>query len=71
MTTENTLKIINSFHSDLKIAKELVYDKCGFNLTDPKLNTESLEYGACSFALNGLTIQHRVLKLHRQKLDSL
>ena len=63
MTTENTLKIINSFHSDLKIAKELVYDKCGFNLTDPKLNTESLEYGACSFALNGLIIQHRVSKI--------
>jgi hypothetical protein len=67
------------YRIDLKIAKELVYDKCGFNLTDPKLNTESLEYGACSFALNGLTIQHRVsksgkiieLKLHRQKLDSL
>lgn len=63
MTTENTLTIINSLHIDLKIAKELVYDKCGFNLTDPKLNTESLEYGACSFVLNGLTIQYRVSKI--------
>ena len=63
MTTENTLTIINSFHSDLKIAKELVYDKCCFNLTDPKLNAESLEYGACSFVLNCLTIQHRVSKI--------
>jgi len=63
MTIENTLTIINSFHIDLKIAKELVYDKCGFNLTDPKLNVESVEYGACSFVLNGSTIEHRVSKI--------
>ncbi len=63
MTTESTLTIINSFHSDLKVVKELVYDKCGFDLTDPKLNSESAEYGACSFGLNGKTIQHRVSKI--------
>lgn len=63
MTTENTLTIINSLHSDLKIAKELVYDNCEFELTDPKLNSESSEYGACSFRLNGNTIEHRVSKI--------
>ena len=63
MTTDNTLTIIITFHSDLIIAKELVYDKCGFDLTDPKLNSESAEYGACSFGLNGKTIQHRVSKI--------
>jgi hypothetical protein len=63
MTTENNLAIINSFHNDLKIAKELVYDKCCFDLTAPKLHTESTEYGACSFRLNGKTIQHRVSKI--------
>ena len=63
MTSENTLTIINSFHSDLKIAKELVYDKCGFDFTDPRLNPESTEYGACSFGLNGKIIQHRVSKI--------
>lgn len=63
MTTENTLTVINSFHADLKIAKELVYDKCGFDFTNPKLSSESLEYGACSFGLNGKTIQHRVSKI--------
>lgn len=63
MATESTLAIINSFHIDLKIAKELVYDKCGFDLTDPKLNTECVEYGACSFGLNGKTIEHRVSKI--------
>ncbi|MHA6728033.1 MepB family protein [Chryseobacterium sp. A301] len=63
MTTKDVLTIINSFHSDLKVAKELVYDNCGFDLTDPKLNPESAEYGACSFVLNGKTIQHRVSKI--------
>ncbi len=63
MTTETTLTTINLFHGDLKIAKELVYDKCGFDLTDLKLNSESVEYGACSFRLNGKAIQHRVSKI--------
>lgn len=63
MTTESTLKIINSFHNDLKIVKEFVYDKCGFDFTNPKWNSESSEYGACSFELNGKTIQHRVSKI--------
>ena len=54
---------IDSFHRDLKIAKELIYDNCGFKLTNPKLNTESVEYGACSFELNGKAIQFRVSKI--------
>ncbi|MES2566807.1 MAG: MepB family protein [Bacteroidota bacterium] len=63
MTTETTLTIINSFHRDLKIAKKLIYDKCGFDFTNPKLNSESAEYGACSFELDGKIIQHRVSKI--------
>lgn len=63
MTTESPLTIINSFHSDLKVAKRLVYDNCGFDLTELKLNLDSVEYGACSFKLNGKRIQHRVSKI--------
>jgi len=63
MTTESNLAIINSFHSYLKIAKELVYDNCGFDLSDPKVDFEGKEYGACSFNLNGKRIQHRVSKI--------
>jgi hypothetical protein len=59
----STLTTIDSLHSDLKIVKELVYDKCGFEMTNPNLNTESIEYGACSFGLNGKKIQHRVSKI--------
>lgn len=67
MTTKSTLTAINLFHSDLKVVKELLYDKFGFHLTDPKLNSESMEYGACSFMLNGKTIQHRVSKITQTK----
>ncbi len=62
------MTIINSFHSDLKIAKELIYDKCSFDITNPKLNSESAEYGACSFDLNRKTIQHRVSKITPTKI---
>ena len=60
--TETTSTIIDTFHDDLKIAKELVYDKCGFDFTNLKLDTESIAYGACSFELNGKTVQYRVAK---------
>ncbi len=63
MTTQNTLTTLNSFHNDLKVVKELVYDQCGFHLTNFQLHSESVEYGACSFELDGRTIQHRVSKI--------
>lgn len=63
MTIENTLTRLNSIHNDLNVVKELVYDKCGFDLTDLKQNLESKEYGACSFVLNGKTIQQRISKI--------
>ncbi len=63
MTNENTLKLLNSIHSDLKVVKELVYDKCGFDLSNLKQNIESTEYGACTFELNGKKIQQRISKI--------
>lgn len=63
MTTENTLTTQNLIHTDLKIVKDLVYDKCGFELTNLKQHLESVEYGACSFVLNEKIIQHRVSKI--------
>ena len=63
MTTENTLTLLNSIHYDLKVVKEYVYDKCDFDLTNLKQNIESKEYGACTFELNGKTIQQRVSKI--------
>jgi hypothetical protein len=53
----------NLFYSDLKVVKELVYDKCGFDFTNLKQSLESKEYRACSFKLNGKTIQYRISKI--------
>jgi hypothetical protein len=58
----------NIFHNDLIIVKQLVYDKYNFDFTNPKINTESIEYGACSFVLNGKRIQHRVSKITPTKI---
>jgi hypothetical protein len=57
------LSTIDSLHSDFKIVKELVYDACGFDFTNLSKSIESIEYGACSFALNGKKIQYRVSKI--------
>ena len=62
MKIENTT-INNLFYRDLKVANELVYDKCGFDLTNLKKNFEGAEYGACSFKLSGNTIQFRISKI--------
>jgi hypothetical protein len=48
--------------SDLKFILD-VYAKCGFTITNLKLHSESSEYGACSFELDGLKVEYRVSKI--------
>ncbi len=54
--------------NELKIIKELVFEKCGFDLTNIHQNKESIEYGAASFQLNGKSIQFRVSKITPAKI---
>jgi len=63
MTPEITLALLNSIHCDLKVVKELVYDKCGFDLINLKQKIESKEYSACTFELDGKKIQQRISKI--------
>ncbi|MEO6523190.1 MAG: MepB family protein [Mucilaginibacter sp.] len=49
--------------SDLAEAKELVYDVLGYDCADLLMETESVEYGACIFKLNGLSVKFRVAKI--------
>lgn len=58
----------NLLHTELKIAKELVYDPCGFVMTEPKQNAESADYGACTFELNGRKVEYRVSKITPTKV---
>ena len=56
-----------SLYSDLNFIKELVYDKCSLGLTNLKMKVESVEYGACSFELDGHKIEHRISKITNTK----
>lgn len=50
-------------YSSLKTMKESVYDPCGLAFSNFTQHSESVEYEACSFELNGKKIQHRVSKI--------
>ncbi|MFD7341616.1 MepB family protein [Streptomyces violascens] len=51
-----------STHSDLVAAKELVYDPCGFTCSQPVPESESAEYAAHEFTLDGLAVRFRAAK---------
>jgi hypothetical protein len=48
---------------DLIIAKELVYDYCDFECTEPQPETESQDYNAYDFQINNYTIKFRSAKI--------
>lgn len=54
--------------NNLSIAKELIYNKCGFDFSELKAEKESLEYNACTFQLNGKSIIHRTAKITPTKI---
>lgn len=53
----------NTFHTELKTAKEMVYDLCNFEFKNLLVNAESIEYGACTFEFESKKILHRVPKI--------
>jgi len=54
--------ITKHISEDLFIAKEHVYDRCGFVCSAPQLEPESAEYAACHFTINKNQIVFRVAK---------
>ena len=48
---------------DLLLAKELVYDKCDWALSNFRQHAESREYNACNFILSNYRIQYREAKI--------
>ncbi|PZX92423.1 MepB domain containing protein [Flavobacterium aquariorum] len=48
---------------DLILIQEILFDNCNFEITQPILEAESSEYGACSFVLNNLNILFRTAKI--------
>jgi hypothetical protein len=59
----NKLENNNKIPNDLAVAKDLVYDVLGYDCTELIMDTESAEYGACMFKLNGLSVKFRVAKI--------
>lgn len=62
------MTIVNTLPNQLKAAKSLVYDNCGLDLTNLKLDVESSAYEACSFELNDKKIQYRLAKITPRKI---
>lgn len=48
--------------------KELVFDKCGFEISNFEMDKESAEYCACQFQLNNLKIVFRQAKITPTKI---
>ena len=57
-----------SFQTDLQLAEKLLYNECGFQLQHLVWNSESANYGACSFMLNNKIIQYRVANITPTKI---
>lgn len=63
MTVKNNWNNQKSFPENLIIAKELVYDCCDFEVTEPQPEDESNDYDAYRFYLNGKDICYRTAKI--------
>lgn len=48
--------------TDLLSAKELIYDVCNLECTQPQPEAESKEYNACRFEINNKSICYRIAK---------
>jgi hypothetical protein len=50
-------------HQEFIATENLVYKPCRFNYSQPVVEPESAEYGACEFKLNDFMIKFRVAKI--------
>lgn len=55
-------------HPDFLAAMALVYAPSGFDCSEPRLEQESAEYGACTLELSGLALRFRVSKITPTKV---
>ncbi|MDQ0885475.1 hypothetical protein QFZ81_000563 [Paenibacillus sp. V4I9] len=55
-------------HIDLLATKNLVYNVCGLDCSQPLLEAQNAEYGAYLFHLNSLSIRFRVAKITPTKV---
>jgi hypothetical protein len=63
MAVKNNWINAERFPTDLIIAKESVYNLCDFECTEPHPETESQDYNAYDFQINGRNIKFRTAKI--------
>lgn len=63
MNIQKPWSISENIPKDLILIQEILFDICNFEISQPVLEAESSEYGACSFVLNNLNILFRSAKI--------
>lgn len=63
MIIKNNWNDLKSLPKDLILAKDTVYDCCNFEVTPPEQESESADYDAYRFYLNGKSICYRTAKI--------
>lgn len=58
----------DTIHQDLLDIKSLLYDPCRFTCSRPVMESESIDYGAYKFRLNGFSILFRIAKITPTKV---
>ena len=62
MTDHNVWNIYQSISADLILAKELLYNVCNLECSQPEAEAESAEYSAYRFKINNKSICYRLAK---------
>jgi hypothetical protein len=63
MSIQNSSITIEELPKDFIYIKKLLANNYNFEITQPVLEPESSEYGACTFVLNNLNIRYRTAKI--------
>ena len=63
MNIQKPWSISENIPKDLILIQEILFDICNFEISQPVLEAESSEYGACTFVLNNLNILFRTAKI--------
>jgi hypothetical protein len=63
MNNQNPSTAIEELPKDFIYIKKILSNNCNFEITQPVLEPESSEYGACTFVLNNLSIRYRTSKI--------
>jgi len=63
MNMKKPWDLSENFPEDLILIQDILFANNDFNITQPVLENESSEYGACTFSLNNLNILFRTAKI--------